>query len=98
MQANKYVALADILPPKIVEALQQYYRNIIKTKYKVCVLQCGVVCCSVLQCVVLCCRVLRCVAVWCSVLQYVAIVLQCVAVCGSVLQCVAELQDYYSES
>ena len=35
MRANKYVALADILAPEIVDALQLYYHNIIKTEYKV---------------------------------------------------------------
>lgn len=35
MRRNKYVALADILPPAIVKALQIYYRNIIQNKYKV---------------------------------------------------------------
>ena len=35
MRANKYVALAEILPPEIVRALQAYYRKIIQTKYKV---------------------------------------------------------------
>ena len=35
MRAHKYVALAEILPPDIVRALQAYYRKIIQTQYKV---------------------------------------------------------------
>ena len=35
MRAHKYVALAEILPPAIVRALQAYYRTIIQTQYKV---------------------------------------------------------------
>jgi len=35
MREHKYVALADILAPPIVAVLQQYYRTIIDTRYKV---------------------------------------------------------------
>ena len=34
MQAHKYVALADLLPARMVAALQAYYRRIIATKHK----------------------------------------------------------------
>ena len=66
---------------------------------RLCVLQCGAVCCSVLQCVAVCCSVLQCATECCSVLHFREAPIPDVSVyvpvcvyaaeCFSVLQCVA---------
>jgi hypothetical protein len=66
MRRNKYVALADILPPAIADALQIYYRNIIQNKYKVRFAMCVCVC----------------VCVWVGGCMYVCMYVCIGAVCG----------------
>ena len=70
--ALQYTAIHDAI----------HLRTLFRCWWRLGVVQCVAVCCSVVQCVAVCCSVVQCGAVWCSVVQ-------CGAVCCSVFQCVA---------